>query len=77
MQVYPNPTTEQLTVRHPAATIGATVTVYALDGRKLATVPSAPGSTETRVALRHLASGSYLLLYTADGVRQAATISKE
>lgn len=75
--VYPNPTADQLTAGHPAAGAGASLTVYALDGRKVATVPSTTGSTETRVAVSRLASGTYLLRYTDATVQQTAIFSKE
>ena len=75
--IYPNPTTDQLTAAHPAASAGASLTVYALDGHKVATVPSTTGSTETRVAVGRLAVGTYLLRYTDATMQQTAIFTKE
>jgi pectin methylesterase-like acyl-CoA thioesterase len=75
--VYPNPAAEQLTAQHPRASQGATVTVFAFDGRKVGTFNARPGSTETRLSVGQLAPGNYLLLYSGAGVRQSVTITKE
>jgi hypothetical protein len=75
--VYPNPAAEQLTAQHPRASQGASVTVFAFDGRKVGTFNAQPGSTETRLSVGQLAPGNYLLLYSGAGVRQSVTITKE
>ncbi len=77
LQFYPNPAASQLTARHPAASAVASLTVFGLDGRKLVAVSSVAGSTETRMAMANLAPGTYLLLFTDAGVRQASTFTKE
>jgi pectinesterase len=76
LQVYPNPTADALTVAHPAALVGAQVTVYSLLGQRVAVVPCATGSRATQLVLSGLSSGQYLLRYSSGREQFNARITK-
>jgi hypothetical protein len=68
VQVFPNPaqTGRTLTVAHPLQVGPAgRLTIYSFDGRLVATVAAAPGSTTTALDVNQLATGNYLLVYEA------------
>jgi len=68
LAVYPNPAQagQALTVQHPLQAGAAGVfTIYSFEGRRVATVAAAPGSTATILDINRLATGNYLLLYEA------------
>jgi hypothetical protein len=77
LQVFPNPAQagQALTVAHPLqAGLAGKFTIYSFDGRLLATVAAAPGSTTTALNLAHLAAGNYLLVYeAAPGAQRLST----
>ncbi len=68
LQVFPNPTQVglALTVAHPlqAGTAGR-LSIYSFEGRLVAAVAAAPGSTATALDVQRLAAGNYLLVYEA------------
>ncbi|TGE23438.1 pectinesterase family protein [Hymenobacter metallicola] len=66
LAVYPNPAQQSLTLTHPKASPGATITVYSFDGRKVATVGTKAGAEQTPLRLESLAKGTYLLRYSTD-----------
>ncbi|OON68023.1 hypothetical protein B0919_15290 [Hymenobacter sp. CRA2] len=72
LQAYPNPTSDQLTLVHPAAQRGALVQVYNSLGQVVHTVAVTPGTVETQLSTATLAPGSYLLRY-ADGATHLTT----
>ena len=68
LAVYPNPasTGQAVTVQHPLqAGAAGMFTIYSFDGRRVATVAAAPGSTTTALDVSRLAAGNYLLVYEA------------
>lgn len=80
LQLFPNPTQAGQTLRvayPPQAGAGGMLTLYGFDGRRLATVPTAPGSTSAVLSTGGLAAGTYLLLYEAapGAPRQSARFS--
>ncbi|RZK59255.1 MAG: T9SS type A sorting domain-containing protein, partial [Hymenobacter sp.] len=77
LQAYPNPGTDGLTVAHPAASLGATLVIFSLDGRQVTRLYPAAGTQETRLPLQQLASGTYLVHYTDAGGTWRTTISKQ
>ncbi|MDQ2769511.1 MAG: T9SS type A sorting domain-containing protein, partial [Bacteroidota bacterium] len=77
LQLYPNPTTAQCRLVHPAAGRGASVTVYSVLGQRVATVTCAPGTQQTMLDLTGLAAGSYLVRYTSNAEQFAVPLYKE
>lgn len=76
VKVLPNPATEQLTIQLAQGSFGkADATITDMSGRVLLSKPMT-GALES-INIRHLASGSYLLTTTVDGVRQTQTIVKQ
>jgi|GEM_PF-1671044 len=77
LSMYPNPAQDRLTVAHPAAPSAATVAVYSLTGRKVASAPAQTGSTSTELRLSDLAQGLYLVEYTDGQQRITGKITKQ
>ncbi|UOQ65968.1 T9SS type A sorting domain-containing protein [Hymenobacter volaticus] len=77
LQAYPNPSQHELTLAHPVASRGASLTVYSFDGRKVLTLPAASGTRETHIRTADLARGSYLILYTDAQQRLSVKFSKD
>ena len=68
LQVFPNPAPAGLAiaVAHPLqAGPAGHFSIYSFDGRLVATVAAAPGSTTTPLPTNSLAAGNYLLVYEA------------
>ncbi|MGI4735986.1 MAG: T9SS type A sorting domain-containing protein [Janthinobacterium lividum] len=68
LHVYPNPVQagQALTVQHPLqAGLAGRFILYSFDGRRVATIAAAVGSTSTALNVSSLAAGNYLLLYEA------------
>ncbi len=68
LQVFPNPAQAglALTVAHPLqGGVAGQLILYSFEGRLVATVASAPGSTATTLNISQLAAGNYLLIYEA------------
>ncbi|MCC2548057.1 pectinesterase family protein [Hymenobacter sp. BT175] len=77
LQVYPNPAQAAVTVQHPKAGAGDFISVYAYDGRKLATFPAQIGAEQTVLELSGLAKGAYLLRYSSAKQSVTTTIVKQ
>ncbi|MGI4822157.1 MAG: T9SS type A sorting domain-containing protein, partial [Janthinobacterium lividum] len=62
----PAPAGLAITVAHPLQTgLAGRFSIYSFDGRLVATVAAAPGSTATPLPISQLAAGNYLLVYEA------------
>ena len=70
INVYPRLITGHtpVIVTYPVANSTAFIRVVGIDGRVWRTVPVPPGSTETSIDVAHLASGSYVVVFSANGV---------
>ncbi|RSK46318.1 pectinesterase family protein [Hymenobacter perfusus] len=77
LAAFPNPTTGQLTLSHPAAPAGATVSIFAFDGRRVARFLSKPGTTATLLNVAGLTAGHYLVRYAAGTEHGTSVIVKE
>ncbi|QHJ07444.1 pectinesterase family protein [Hymenobacter busanensis] len=77
LQVYPNPTTEQLTVVHPAAAGGTEIAVYSLLGQRVAVVSCVAGSRATTLNVAGLSRGQYLLRYSSPTEQFTTRINKQ
>ncbi|GAB3638607.1 pectate lyase [Hymenobacter arcticus] len=77
LQVFPNPAQAglALTVAHPLqAGLAGKLTIYSFEGRLVATVAAAPGTTTTALNVSQLAAGNYLLVYeAAPGAQRLST----
>jgi hypothetical protein len=68
LQVFPNPAPAGLAiaVAHPLqAGLAGKLSIYSFEGRLVATVAAAPGSTTTALNVSGLSAGNYLLVYEA------------
>lgn len=63
--VYPNPAQQQAVLTHPANTRAVQAEVFTYDGRRVASLVIAPGTTQTTISLQQLARGLYLVRYTS------------
>jgi hypothetical protein len=65
-QVFPQPNNGSFKIQHPPLTAGH-LTMYALDGKQVATYPLNQQSTETTVHATQLPAGLYFLQVSAEG----------
>lgn len=63
IRLYPNPVNRQFTLKHPVATIGTRVDVYAIDGRKVMSHAVQQGADTTVLSSVQLVAGTYTLVY--------------
>jgi len=75
--VYPNPTREQVTLTHPRSSKPARADVFTFDGRLVATLVVAAGTTETRFSLSQLARGNYFIRYSGEAGELSAKILRD
>jgi len=59
IQAFPNPFNSQFTVRHPAATKGQFIKLFAMDGKPLATKQLQQGTISTSISVTGIAGGMY------------------
>jgi hypothetical protein len=76
-EVYPNPATDWITVKHNAPSATATISVTDLQGRKLANQQVANGETSTKINLSKLPRGMYLVTLILDGKLEATKVLKK
>ncbi|MBO0358166.1 T9SS type A sorting domain-containing protein [Hymenobacter sp. BT186] len=74
--VYPNPAQTQLTLTHPVSRQPAQAEVFAFDGRRVATLLIAAGTTETSVALHQLMRGNYFIRYSGEAGELSAKVMR-
>jgi hypothetical protein len=70
--IYPNPTTTSLDVVHESAIAASTIKVQNLSGKTLIESAVNTGSTNTKINVSSLSSGTYVLIY--DGVNHLNTL---
>ena len=63
LQIYPNPTRDKLTVNHPLANAGASISILSLSGSKLLNVRLKPGSLQAELNVANLITGTYILQF--------------
>jgi hypothetical protein len=64
-------------VTYPVANSTAFIRVVGIDGRVWRTVPVPPRSTETSIDVANLASGSYVVVFSANGAAVPTQVWKE
>jgi hypothetical protein len=64
-------------VTYPATNSAAFIQMVSIDGRVLRTVPVPPRSTETSIDVANLATGSYVVVFSANGTVVPIKIWKE
>jgi len=70
-EIFPNPTTHMLDVVHESGITAATIKVLSLSGKILIESAVSNGSTNTKINVSSLSSGTYVLLY--DGINHQNT----
>jgi hypothetical protein len=63
LQIYPNPTTDKLTVNHPLANAGASMSIFSLNGSKILSTVVEPGSLHAELNVANLKAGTYILKF--------------
>ncbi len=76
MLVSPNPITDKIHVEHAAATKNAKIEIYATNGKKLASFIPTALSTQSNLDIQ-LVAGTYVLVYTNDGIIEKSMIIKK
>ncbi|UEG49611.1 T9SS type A sorting domain-containing protein [Ferruginibacter lapsinanis] len=64
LNVFPNPVVNNLYVSHKKATDGATLKVYAMDGRQMKAVVITKNAVQSTINASSLAKGTYKLVFT-------------
>jgi hypothetical protein len=77
INVYPNPVVNQLLVQHPQAEAGASIQVVSMDGRQLLTRNVQEGTVQTKVDVKNLIPGNYMVIYRVNGLRQSKLFLKQ
>jgi hypothetical protein len=62
--IYPNPVTAELVMKHPKASIGATISIIALNGKVMITKKVPTENKETKLNLSSLSVGTYIVKYS-------------
>nr|WP_262904648.1 T9SS type A sorting domain-containing protein [Hymenobacter lucidus] len=65
LEVYPNPARHEATITHPSTNRAGLLEIFTHDGRRVACLPAAAGTAETRLPLATLPAGLYLVRYTS------------
>lgn len=76
LAMFPNPAQHQLQVTHAPAREGR-INVYAATGQKVASFAAQPNAAQTIVPVADLASGIYMVEYTAGNVRAVSRLVKQ
>ncbi|MEP6676769.1 MAG: pectinesterase family protein [Ferruginibacter sp.] len=63
LSIFPNPVKENVFVTHAKAVAGATIELYAFDGRKISSYPVITNATQTTISLDNFAKGNYQLVF--------------
>ncbi len=77
INIYPNPVVDQLIIQHPQAEAGASIQVVGMDGRKLLTRNVQEGTVQTKVDVKTLVRGNYMVIYSINGQRQSKLFLKQ
>ncbi|MGE6220294.1 DUF5018 domain-containing protein [Nubsella zeaxanthinifaciens] len=77
LNAYPNPTTGIITIKHSAAQVKGSITVFDTQGQQKNKVAIIKGQLSTTLNLSSLASGFYLLKVEVDGQHQQIKIIKK
>jgi hypothetical protein len=77
VSVYPNPVRSSITVQHEVAAKGAMIAVMDMSGKQAASITVQAGTVQTTISAAQLAPGSYMVVYTNNGVRQTKQFIKE
>lgn len=77
LSVFPNPAKEDVFVTHGKAVAGASIELYAMDGRKLMGEPVAKDAMQTTVHTAALPAGVYQLVYTNGDAVQKTRLIKQ
>lgn len=77
INIYPNPVVDQLLIQHPQAEAGASIQVVGMDGRQLLTRNVQEGTVQTKIDVKTLIPGNYMVVYRINGQRQSKLFLKK
>ncbi|MFY7964036.1 MAG: T9SS type A sorting domain-containing protein [Chitinophagaceae bacterium] len=78
LEVFPNPTTDYVTVSYPKTTVVGNVRVTTLEGKTIINQNVATGSTQSTINVTSLVAGNYIIVLTdAEGNKSTKTIVKK
>ena len=64
LNVYPNPTTNLISVEHKIATTGATIQILGFNGSRISVTNVKEGAIKTSINVSRLTAGKYIMIYT-------------
>ena len=64
LNVYPNPTTNLISVEHKIATTGATIQILGFNGSRISVTNVKEGAIKTSINVSRLTAGKYIVIYT-------------
>jgi hypothetical protein len=76
VEVFPNPAQNVITVRHPAALAGTTLSLLSSDGQQIAVWNVQKGAVNTSCDLQKVPHGSYLIVLMSQGKAQTVKVIK-
>ncbi|GAB3831399.1 T9SS type A sorting domain-containing protein [Hymenobacter jeollabukensis] len=76
LAMFPNPAQNQLQINHAPAREGR-INVYSTTGQKVASFTAQPNAPQTTVPVADLASGIYMVEYTAGNTRAVSRLVKQ
>lgn len=77
VSVYPNPVRSSINIQHEVAAKGAVISVINMNGKQVSSMNVETGAVQTTINAAQLAPGSYMVVYTNNGVRQTKQFIKE
>lgn len=75
--IYPNPTTETLSISHPTSGSNNHIKIYSLEGKNLLERKLTTGSVSTALDVSSLNSGTYLVVFEGDKEQSALKFIKK
>ena len=77
LTVYPNPTTDNITVSHSKASANTTLNVLTVSGKKVSSITVSKDAVQTSVDVSTLPAGNYVIVINNAGERSSVKFVKE
>lgn len=77
LEVYPNPVQNSMTVKHPAAKTGTSISILTTDGREVKRIPVREGTVRTDCNIQYLPGGHYMVVLRWHGQAQSIQVIKK
>ncbi len=75
--IYPNPARNEITITHERVETASAIVISSVDGKRMLTQKSAPGSTRDLVNIARIPAGNYMVSYINGSTRKTVLLTKE